>query len=700
VTDSATLREISAVIALAMDMGAIPRREFKAPDLPPGVVPRGVTPAIALDNAVTMNGWLNGQGAFCGLGFPGYTYLSELTQKSEYRAPSETTAEEMTRCWIEVTGASDAELKDLNHGMEEFQLQAAIYQMILTDGQFGRAQISVNLKNQMTDQRRKLPLIVDDANKAATVPKGSLLAFKPIEPIWTTPATYNSLDPTRDDFYVPTVWYVNGKQTHASRLLTYISHPLPDILKPAYNFSGMSMSQLIEPYVIRYLKTVDSVNRLISNFSTSGLATNLQATLADKGFEAGGADLFKRIAMFNQMRDNRGTMLVDKDTEEFFQFNVPLSGLSDLQAQAQEHMAAPAKLPLVKLTGITPSGLNASSEGEIKVLYDHIGARQQAVTPIVRTALRVLQCHLWGKVNPKIGFDWIALDSPTDKEKSEMRKADGDRDAAYVTNGIVDADEVRQRLRSDKTSGYVFITGPAPEPAMQTEHDLGEEGADNQASRDEDRADSDHQRSEASAAAAHKRQKELDKVAKDARPGEIAVPLRKLIVRKRDANGMIPVPATITPEDEVRYSHIRMGAASESNYQDDRMEGGRARTFDPTGKYPCGSCNKVIIVNGEPVRCAKVRVLEVYPDGIDIRRDSCRFWEDQAAGDPECDNPIYSVDEAGFARSPVADGWGCRICRYDLQMPKPDSQERTDWCGEHGMPIMRKACCNKNEPKD
>lgn len=506
----AVLAEVSAMIAMAMDAGAIPRREFRVPDLPPGVFPKGVTPAIACDNAVAMNGWLNGQGGMCGLGFPGYTYLSELTQKSEYRAPSETTAEEMTRCWIEITGASDAELKDLTQGMEEFDLRGAIYQLVLIDGQFGRSQLSLNIKGQMTDQRRKLPLIVDDTNKAATVPKGSLLGFKPIEPIWSTPATYNSLDPTRDDFYVPQVWYVNGKQTHASRLLTYISHPLPDILKPAYNFSGMSMSQLIEPYVIRWLKTVDSVNRMISNYSTSGLKTNLQATLADKGMEMGGADLFRRIAMYNAMRDNRGMMLVDKDTEEFFQYNTPLSGLSDLQAQAQEHMAAPTKLPLVKLNGITPSGLNASSEGEIKVLYDHIGARQIHLNCIVRTALRVLQCHMWGKVNPKIGFNWIALDSPTDKEKSEMRKADGQRDTDYVNGAVVSPDEVRQRLRSDKNSGYAFLTGDAPDPPALQEHELGEEGADNQAQRDEKKADADHARSEESAEAAHKRQKELD----------------------------------------------------------------------------------------------------------------------------------------------------------------------------------------------
>lgn len=483
------LAALNRALADSMTAGEIPRRPFQAPVLPPGVVPRGATPRIAMDNG--MFGWLNNQAGFCGLGFPGYTYLAELAQRSEYRAPSETNALEMTRAWIELQGGDEAQTEELNEAIEEFQLESHIKQLITYDGEFGRGQLSINIKGQDTDQRRKLPLIIDDENKGSTIPKGSLLGFKPIEPIWTTPWMYNSIDPTKPDFYVPEAWYILGKQTHASRLLTYVSHALPDILKPSYNFSGLSMSQLIEPYVVRWLKTVDSVNRMISNYSTSGFLTNMQAELSDDN--SGGMSLLKRVQLFNQTKDNRGCMILDKESEEFFQFNTPLSGLSELQAQAQEHMAAPTHQPLVVLTGITPSGLNASSEGEIKVWFNHVGAKQKGLTPIVRACLKVMQLHLWGKVDPKIGFRWVPLDSPTDKEESEMRKADGDRDAAYVTNDIVSPDEVRERLRTEKNSGYAFITGPAPAPLLE-ENDMENQNKDADAVRGEETAQAQHER--------------------------------------------------------------------------------------------------------------------------------------------------------------------------------------------------------------
>jgi phage-related protein (TIGR01555 family) len=439
---------------IASELAPEQRREFKVPVLPPGVVPKGAK--YALDSCAPLMNWLNNGSGFCGLGFPGYTYLSELAQRSEYRAATETTANEMTREWLIFTGCTPDEQQELTEAYSQFKVRDTFRDCERMDGFFGRGMLYIGIKGQETDARRQLPLLYTPE----TIKKGSLTMLKAIEPIWTTPYLYNAIDPTQPDFYKPSMWYMLSKRVHASRLLSFISRPLPDMLKPAYNFSGMSLSQLMEPYVVRWLKTVDSVNRMISNYSTSGIKTNMQATLE------GGQDsssLAKRAQLFNLLRDNRGLLLLDKDSEDFFQFNTPLSALPDLQAQAQEHMAAPSHIPLVKLTGITPAGLNASSEGELKVWYDHVSAEQvNEFNPNMDIVLKVIQCHLWGKINPKIGYQWVKLDSPTDKELSDMRSADSKADSTYLDKGVVGKKEVRQRLRKSSTSGYSFLTSDDP----------------------------------------------------------------------------------------------------------------------------------------------------------------------------------------------------------------------------------------------
>lgn len=462
----------ATLLALAGELAPEMRREFKVPALPPGVVPKGGK--YALDSCAPLMSYLNQNSGYCGLGFPGYTYLSELAQRSEYRAATEVTADEMTRNWLYFTGCTPDEDKELTDAFKEFRVREVFNECELYDGFFGRGNLFIDIKGQESDVARMRPLLYTPE----TIKKGSLKQLKPVEPIWTTPYSFNAIDPTLPDFYKPSMWYMLSKRIHASRLLQFISRPLPDMLKPAYNFSGMSLSQLMEPYVVRWLKTVDSVNRLISNYSTSGIKTNMAAALE------GGQDsssIAKRAQLFAMLRDNRGLLLLDNDSEDFFQYNTPLSALPDLQAQAQEHMAAPSHIPLVKLTGITPAGLNASSEGEIKVWYDHVGSEQvNTFGPNMDIVLKIIQCHLWGKINPNIGYKWCELDSPTDKELAEMRKSDAQADGTYLDKGIVGKKEVRQRLRKSKVSGYDFLTSDEPpedaEELVNKEGQGGEEG--------------------------------------------------------------------------------------------------------------------------------------------------------------------------------------------------------------------------------
>lgn len=414
------------------------------PALPDGVKPNG----IAMDGSPLGN---FGADCFFGTGFIGYPRLAELAQISEYRSVSETTANEMTRQWIEIKSAGEEDnsetIRQIEECYERLNVRDVFRKAVETDGLFGRGQILVQIKDH--DGKLANPLLLTEK----TIAKGSLKALVNIEPMWTTPAPYNAVDPTLPDFYKPKAWYVMAQEIHASRLFTLISRPVPDMLKPAYNFGGVSMTQLMMPYVERWLRTVDSVSDLLHSFSLSGIKTDMSAILG--GSDDGDTNIILRAELYNRLRDNRGLMLLSKDEEEFFQFNTPLSGLDALLAQSQEQMAAPSHTPLVKLLGITPSGLNAGTEGEIAVYYDHIRAMQENLLrdPLDKL-LKLVQLHLFGKVNDNITFDFVPLRQMSETELSTIRKSDTDRDIAYIQAGVVSAEEVRGRLAGEPGSGY------------------------------------------------------------------------------------------------------------------------------------------------------------------------------------------------------------------------------------------------------
>lgn len=431
----------------------------------PGVVPATVAmdqavPATYAQAANALMSW-GLEGRFHeGIGFLGYPYLAELAQRPEYRQIVETYARDATRKWIKLKGPDDARLIELAKAMDDFGVQEKFRQISEKDGFFGRAHLFIdNGEANLATQ-----LIV----RPATIGKGRLKAFVVVEPTWTYPGIYNSTNPLSPDYYRPNEWYVMGQTVSTSRLLTFVAREVPDMLKAAYSFGGLSMSQMAKPYVDNWLRTRQSVSDLIHSFSTMVLATDMATVLSG----GSAVPLNRRVDMFNRYRDNRGTMLINKETEELTNVKTPLANLDDLQAQSQEQMASVAGIPLVVLLGVTPSGLNASSDGEIRTYYDKITSYQEHLyrRPLT-TVIQAVQCHIWGAIDEKITFKFESLWEMDDKDAAAIRKSDAEADTAYVNAGVVSPDEARDRLADDEQGLYygVDLSAPAPEAPDDTD---------------------------------------------------------------------------------------------------------------------------------------------------------------------------------------------------------------------------------------
>jgi phage-related protein (TIGR01555 family) len=440
--------------ALAEDVKPT-RWPIKPPELFPGVVPKNEKPQVAMDEAPYSYALAAGSmyaGGDIG-GFPGYPFLMMLALRAEYRNMASGLGIELTREWITLNSSETAgestkkKITEITKELARLGVQQVIRLAAEQDAFYGSGQILIDLKGHDVS----MPLILDPR----TIKKGSLENFRVVEPIWTTPLMYNALDPSKQDFYKPSSWWVMGQKWHASRMLIVITRWVPDILKPAFNFSGISLSQLAEPYVNNWLRTRQSVSDLINNFSIIVLKTSMDQVLTGGD---DGTDLFSRIKLFTATRSNKGVMALDKEREELEQLSVPIGGLSELQAQAQEQMCSVSRMPAMILTGISPAGLNASSEGEIRVWYDWIAAQQEAYyrAPI-ETILKIVQLSMYGEIDMDITFEFNPLYQMSDKDLAEIKVNDSVRAGNYIDRGVLDAQEERERLARDPESGYQGI---------------------------------------------------------------------------------------------------------------------------------------------------------------------------------------------------------------------------------------------------
>jgi hypothetical protein len=164
-------------------------------------------------------------------------------------------------------------------------------------------------------------------------------------------------------------------------------------------------------------------------------------------------------------------------------------------------ICAAARMPVTKLFGQSPSGLNATAEGDLAFWYDRVSGQQDAD---LRKQLEYLIKLLWlakdgptGGVEPKSwSLDFESLWQLSQDEETAARKTQAETDAVYIDTGVLTPDEVAMsRFGGDR---YSFETSlddeiraepeqvePEPEPAMapvqepaQTQPDLPFEADD------------------------------------------------------------------------------------------------------------------------------------------------------------------------------------------------------------------------------
>ena len=449
-----------------------PEEMFRPYEPMPGVLPTGHTAKMAMDDAGFDSGMWGAaaSGMFAGAFdegqiFPGYPVLAQWAQRPEFRLITETRATEMTRKWIKFsvkgdgegeTGDKHEEIAKIEDEFRRLKVRDIFRETAVRDGFFGRGHIYLDTGHGKDPNELAMDL-GDGRNttsRAKISPSNPLRRLGTIEPMWTYPSAYNANDPLSSDWYKPSHWYVMGRSVHVSRLLTFAGQEVPDILKPAYAFGGLSMSQMAKPYVDNWLKTRQAVQDLLVSFTQFALGTNTAGM-----FEGGGGnDVFGRADIFNNTRSNRGLYIYDKETEDFKNVSAPLGGLDHLQAQAQEHLASISRIPLVKLTGISPSGLNASSEGELRCFEDLIHSEQESLfREHLTTILHFVQLSLFGKIDPDIDFEFLPINELDEKQKAELRKINADTDAVLIETGQISQQEGRARVANEPDSPHAGL---------------------------------------------------------------------------------------------------------------------------------------------------------------------------------------------------------------------------------------------------
>lgn len=239
-----------------------------------------------------------------------------------------------------------------------------------------------------------------------------------------------------------------GDSIHYTRVIRQIPIKLPLYQAVTEEYWGESVLERLYDRLISFDTTTMGAANLIdkAHLRRVGIA-GLREILA-----AGGPAEENLIKMFHyvrQMQTNEGITLLDKD-DEWQTGTYTFSGLSDMMLQFGQQLAGATGIPLVRLFGMSPAGLNSSGESDLRTYYDGIGSKQEAnLRKPIKILLSVLHRSLYGTDLPKdLKFKFNPLWQLSDKEKAETGKVVAETIVGVYEAGLMGAATAMKELKS------------------------------------------------------------------------------------------------------------------------------------------------------------------------------------------------------------------------------------------------------------
>lgn len=190
------------------------------------------------------------------------------------------------------------------------------------------------------------------------------------------------------------------------------------------------------------------------------------------------AELLRTLEAQNMLLNNMGMQVMDAaDGLETHQYT--FGGLADCYQQFIMDISGAAEIPVTRLFGRSPSGLNATGESDLQNYYDMIAEKQESyLRPILNKVLPPFIISTLGSLPDDFDFEFDPVAEPTDKERADLAKCGTDNVVAAYNAGLISQRTALQELKqqSERTGVWTNITDEDIERASDTVEQPGEMG--------------------------------------------------------------------------------------------------------------------------------------------------------------------------------------------------------------------------------
>ena len=365
--------------------------------------------------------------------------------------------DDMTKKWFAPAGAVGPEhLKELervqrvtalrervNEGLRWGRLYGGAAGLIMIRGQEGMLGQPLELESIYPGTFQGLYIL----DRWQGVVPGMELVFEGGEPV---PAYYSITDARGNTV----------AKVHHSRLVRFTGRDLPFLERVAELYWGESEVEALYNDVVKH----DNVAANMAALTFRANVDTMEVQNLDPLFSVTSGEQQRRFWNVMQaqsvMKSNFGMQLVNRG-DQIKNTQYTFTGLQEVYDSMCLDLSGASRIPVTKLFGRSPAGMNATGESDLRNYYDYVDTLREAkLRPILEKLLPVLAMSAWGAVPDGLDITFPPLWTPTAAEVAEiaLKKAQAIRDTFQA--GLFRADTAQRELKklADETGMFDSIS--------------------------------------------------------------------------------------------------------------------------------------------------------------------------------------------------------------------------------------------------
>jgi phage-related protein (TIGR01555 family) len=383
--------------------------------------------------------------------------------------------EDMCKNWFSISAELKPDMQDRYNKLEQrTKLKERILEGLYWGRLYGGAGALILIDGQ--DHMLDYPLVPESILPNAF--KGLMVVDR-----WSGIYPSNELitDICDSDFGLPEFYEIRNaagvieQKVHHTRIIRFLGRKLPFWENQVEVHWGASEVEHVYDELVKRDNTSWNIASLI--FQANVLVDKVDGldqllTLSDPQAQR---DFYNIKQAQNQLRNSSALMMIGKD-EEVTCMNYTFAGLSDVYNDFMLDIAGAAEMPVTKLFGRAPSGMNATGEGDEDNYYDMIGQNQESVLrPKLEKLLPIMFMSEFGYVPGDLGLKFNPARTPSDSDVADLvqKKVTAIKDV--YDSGIITQRIAMQELHEISYTTNMF-TSITEEDIAAAKQDFNDEG--------------------------------------------------------------------------------------------------------------------------------------------------------------------------------------------------------------------------------